>query len=132
MACNKDGSDGKKVVCELGAQARIENHEFCASFFKDELQQLDGKATQSVTVGNHNLLDASSENAFQKGIKRGALPVDARPNVVYFVGRRSCSFGYCTDNVAVATAERAPRIGDAVPYIVNEESATGPPCRGSA
>lgn len=48
---------------------------------EDGLEQVKGETTESVSVGNHNLVDSSLEDAFQKGLQSSALEVEARPDV---------------------------------------------------
>ncbi len=83
MSCDKDINDGQKVVCELVAVRLMVtvNHDLDPRFCKDPHHKFEGKSTQSVLVGNHNLAEFSSVSAFQKGDKVWPLPVEAGPNV---------------------------------------------------
>ena len=85
MSGNKDGGDSEEVVCKLtrsvfGFCVAV-NHEFCASFFQDEADQLQSIPTESVFVHNHNLCDTSCVYAFQKGLQTPAFEVEARCDV---------------------------------------------------
>lgn len=85
MSCNKDGGDGKQVVCELTRSVFdlcvAVNHEFCASFFQDETDELQSIPTESVLVHDHNLCDQSAVYAFQKGLQTSAFEVEAGSDV---------------------------------------------------
>ena len=57
------------------------NHEFCASFCKYGVQEVGPKATQSVSVHDHNLFDQSVDNGVQKGFKPFPLEVETAPGI---------------------------------------------------
>lgn len=57
------------------------NHECCASLFKDEFQELNAVATQSVLVHDHNLWDAARADCPYQGAKALALEVEAGSDV---------------------------------------------------
>lgn len=57
------------------------NHEFAPGVVEDALDEVEGEATQSIPVTDHNLFDISAHDAVQKGREAGALPVDARADV---------------------------------------------------
>lgn len=85
MSRNKDGGDGKQVVCELTRSVFdlcvAVNHEFCASFFQDETDELQSIPTEFVLVHDHNLCDQSAVYAFQKGLQTSAFEVEARGDI---------------------------------------------------
>lgn len=57
------------------------NHEFCPSFLKDPLTELESIATQSVFVGNHNFCDFALIHSFQKGCKTAAVEIEPTADV---------------------------------------------------
>jgi hypothetical protein len=74
VLCDKDGDNGDKVVRELTfgivmvtfcTLLLAENHEFCISLSEDPLEDLHSESSESVTVGHHDLSDASLVHAFQ-------------------------------------------------------------------
>ena len=80
MTRHKDG------VCKFAGVIRLScicavNHELCASLLKEELQELDSVAAQAIFVHDHNLLDHSAQDAFQKGKKTFAFEVEATADV---------------------------------------------------
>ena len=57
-AADEDCVDGKNILGELlliGGQLVEENHEFCRMEGEYVLEEVEGKTTKSVSVGNHNL-----------------------------------------------------------------------------
>lgn len=48
---------------------------------KDAFHEFEGKTTQSVSPGNHQLADFSAHRAFQNGRKTAAVPVDSAADV---------------------------------------------------
>lgn len=85
MSCNKDGGDGEQVVCKLSRSVFdlcvVVNHEFCASFFQDETDELQSIPTESVLVHDHNFCDQSAVYAFQKGLQPSAFKVETGSDV---------------------------------------------------
>jgi hypothetical protein len=72
MSRHKDCRNGKEVIGKLpcivlGTVWRTVNHEFCANFCKNGVQEVGLKATQSVSVHDHNLFDQSVDNGVQNG-----------------------------------------------------------------
>lgn len=63
-------------VLVLFLRAVTENHEFCPRLCNDPVNQLEGKAAEAVSVGNHNLADLSVMAGVQKGAEAGTVPVD--------------------------------------------------------
>jgi hypothetical protein len=59
----------------------VENHEFCASLFQDPFDEFQSEPTHSVAVGNHNRVDFSVVDSFQKGSKVFAVPVKTGADV---------------------------------------------------
>lgn len=60
---------------------RVENHEFCVGFLKDEFKEFDAVACKAVLVGNTHLFDIAVVNVFQKGSKVGSVEFEARADV---------------------------------------------------
>jgi hypothetical protein len=85
MTRHKDGGDGEQIVRQFSGVICLfiltVNHELRASLLEDKLQEFDSVSTQPVLVHNHNLLDHSSEHAFQKGEKTFALEVETGSDV---------------------------------------------------
>jgi len=62
-SANKDGVDGKDILGKfmfVGGFIVEENHEFCGMEGENVLEEVEGKAAEAITVGNHNLRDKTS------------------------------------------------------------------------
>jgi hypothetical protein len=70
------------VAVRAGAILLAENHERDAMLGEDPLHELDPEPSESVTVGNHNLLDLSCVRALQNGAEAPPVPVESRSNVL--------------------------------------------------
>lgn len=87
MLGDEHTDDCQQVIGEVagrivfGLVSLAKNHEPRASLAKEPLQELDGEARESVTVGNHNFCDIARVDAVQKGNKSSSLPVDPAGNV---------------------------------------------------
>lgn len=85
MRGNNAGGDGEQIGGEVGLVfelcVRTENHEFSASFLKQELQQLESDSRKPISAHDHNLGDHSFEDVFQKGAQTLSVEVDAGADV---------------------------------------------------
>ncbi|RUO95726.1 hypothetical protein BC936DRAFT_143355 [Jimgerdemannia flammicorona] len=64
---DENSIDGKDILSELlliRGQLIEENYEFCRMEEEYMLDEVEGKTTESVSVGNHNLQDNSSACTF--------------------------------------------------------------------
>ena len=69
-SADEDGVDGKQILGKFGDSGLRgllvkENHEFCAMEPKDTFEEFEGEATESIAVGNHNLLYKAAARLFQ-------------------------------------------------------------------
>ena len=88
MFGDKVVADGEKIVCHLSfgkgcfvAVLFIVNHESGVVLGKNPFQQFDSESRQAVSVGNHNLFDASAVDEFQKGFKLTSFEIDTGSGV---------------------------------------------------
>ena len=80
----EDGDDGAQILAEFllrCAICRIEHHDSSPKAFDLPLNEVEGKAAQSVFVGNHNLLDASSADGVHEAKEAGSLEIESRSHV---------------------------------------------------
>lgn len=63
------------------AVCAVVNHETHSMALEDGLEKVEGKAAEPVSVGNHNLVDSSLEDEFQKRLQAPSLEVEPRANV---------------------------------------------------
>jgi len=80
----EDGDDGAEIGAKLlfgRAICRIEHHDSASETFDVPLNEVEGKAAQSVFVGNHNLLDASSADGVHEAKEAGSLEIESRSHV---------------------------------------------------
>jgi hypothetical protein len=88
--------DSQEVVGKLGRGIVVllltltENQEGAVILRQEPVKEVESKAREAVTVGNHNVRDAPCENAFQKGLQSWALEVDTRGNVGEKIPRWVC------------------------------------------
>lgn len=84
MGRDKVGGDSEEIFGEIVRPVIIltVNHELCASFCEDKLQEVDANSCKSVAVHDHNLCDQSCEYAFQKGLQAMAIEVDSGADVL--------------------------------------------------
>lgn len=71
-----------EVVLVVAIVALTVNHEFNASFLKDEFQELASNSRESVSVHNGNFRDHSSEHVFQKGLQAFSMKIDPGTDIV--------------------------------------------------
>ena len=92
------------------------NHELCPKFFKDEFQELDAIATQSVLVHNHNFLDASFADFPYQGAKALAVIVEAGSDVGddAMVGIDELEVGNLSFKVTLLCVTADSGVGDAL------------------
>jgi hypothetical protein len=66
----------------LSSWRLVVNHEFAPGTLKHVLDEVESKSTEPISVGHHNLFDVAAQDSVQKGREAGALPVDARGDVL--------------------------------------------------
>lgn len=86
VAGDKEVDDREKILGELVpigtcAVCAIVNHEAHVMALEDCLEKIKGEAAEPVSVGNHNLLDSSLKDQFQKRLQAPSLEVESRPDV---------------------------------------------------
>jgi hypothetical protein len=86
--------DGEEVVPELrlgglelsdaflSSWRLVVNHEFAPGTLKHVLDEVEGKSTEPIAVGYHNLFDIAVQDSVQKGREAWPLPVDAGGDVL--------------------------------------------------
>jgi len=91
----------------FGLLMTVVNHEFDACVPKDGLHKVEGKATESVPVGNHNFLDHSLVAFVQYLLQPSTLEVNSAGNVrddlvfrIRFLEESDLSFKVCSLLVA--------------------------------
>jgi hypothetical protein len=58
------------------------NHELASGTLERVLDEVESESTEPIPVGHHNLFDIAAQDSVQKGREAGALPVDARGDVL--------------------------------------------------
>jgi hypothetical protein len=77
----KDGQDVLDEFVILGNHCLIENQEFDSMLMKDPFKKFERETGQSVSMGNHNLRDISSEDLLQNPFKSWTFPVDTGADI---------------------------------------------------
>ncbi len=85
LASDEDRGHCEEVVSELRLRAgisRVVHHNARACRAEHVLHEVEPEATEAVSVGNHNLPDASCADAFQKGSKSSPPEIEPRPDIL--------------------------------------------------
>lgn len=71
------GVGGAALLVGRGLRITRVDHQGCSTGREDELQQLNTDASDAVSVGDHNLLNVSSDALLYQGAKTGAVEVNS-------------------------------------------------------